>query len=234
MAKIIGIDLGTTNSVVAVMEGGEPVVIPSSEGARLIPLSEREIDRIHAETESLVLLDQAYVEFGGFDALPLLAGRPRLVILRTFSKALALAGLRAGYLLGHPEVVAEVNKAKLPYNINFFTEIAAAEVLRRRELLRPRVDEIRIERERLHEGLRRIPGVRAYPSHANFVLFRVDSPRMDHRVVFERLLRGHGILVRDVSKYPLLEGCLRVSAGTPAENDEFLTAMREILGGGEP
>ncbi len=197
-------------------------------------LSEREIERVYEETESLVLLDQAYVEFGGFDALPLLAGRPRLAILRTFSKAMALAGLRAGYLLGDPEMVREIGKAKLPYNVNFLTEIAAAEVLRGRERLRPLVDEIRRERERLHEGLRHLFGVRPYPSRANFVLFRVDSPRMDHRAVFERLLGGYGILVRDVSGYPLLDGCLRVSAGTPAENDEFLTAMREILGEEEP
>jgi len=197
-------------------------------------LTEREIERIHDATDSLVLLDQAYVEFGGFDALPLLRGRPRLVVLRTFSKAMGLAGLRAGYLLGNPEVVEQVDKAKLPYNMNFLTEIAAAEVLRRRESLAPLVDEARRERERMHEGLGRVAGVRVFPSGANFLLFRVGSSRLDHRGVFERLLREHGILVRDVSKYPLLEGCLRVSVGTPAENDEFLAAMREILGEGEP
>lgn len=196
-------------------------------------LSEREILRVHDETEALILLDQAYVEFGGFDALPLLAERPRLVILRTFSKAMSMAGLRAGYLLAHPEVASQVDKAKLPYNINFFTEIAAAEVLRRRELLRPTVEEARRERDRVEAGLRALPGLRVFPSRANFVLFRVESPRMDQRAVFERLLRGHGILVRDVSRYPMLDGCLRVSVGTPAENEEFLSAMRIILSEGE-
>ena len=197
-------------------------------------LTQREIEHIHDATGSLVLLDQAYVEFGGYDALPLLRDRPRLVILRTYSKAMALAGLRAGYLLAHPEVATQVDKAKLPYNVNFFTEIAAAEVMRRRDLLRPYVDEARMERERVHEGLRQLGGVRVFPSQANFLLFRVDSPRVDHRAVFERLLRGYGILVRDVSRYPMLEGCLRVNAGTPAENDEFLAAMRQILTEAEP
>src|SRR5690606_12845290 len=84
-------------------------------------LGREEIERIYDATGALVVLDQAYVEFGGFDAVPLLEGRPRLVILRTFSKALALAGLRAGYLLAHPDLVREFAKAKLPYNINFVT-----------------------------------------------------------------------------------------------------------------
>jgi hypothetical protein len=96
-------------------------------------LTREEIERVHDETDAMVLLDQAYVEFGGYDAIPLLAGRPRLVVLRTFSKAMALAGLRAGYLLADPALAAEIHKAKLPYNVNFFTEVAAAEVLAARD-----------------------------------------------------------------------------------------------------
>jgi histidinol-phosphate aminotransferase len=197
-------------------------------------LSRAEIERIHDETDALIVLDQAYVEFGGFDAIPLLEGRPRMIVLRTFSKAMALAGLRAGYLLGHPAVVAEVNKAKLPYNINFFTEAVAAEVLRSRDRLAPQIAEIRQERDRLYEGLETLPGVRAFPSAANFVLFRVEAEEINHREVFQRLLDEHGILVRDVSGYPMLERCLRVNAGTPAENDEFLAAISNILTGMKP
>jgi histidinol-phosphate aminotransferase len=192
-------------------------------------LTAEEIARIHDETDALVLLDQAYVEFGGFDAIPFLEGRPRAVVLRTFSKAMALAGLRAGYLLGDPALAAEVHKAKLPYNINFFTEVAAAEVLRGRELLAPLVESMRAERDRLLEGLRAVPGLRVFPSAANFVLFRVEKPGLSHTRVFERLLDEHGILVRDVSKYPMLVGCLRVNAGTPEETGEFLDAVRAIV-----
>ncbi|MBV9773863.1 MAG: histidinol-phosphate transaminase [Gemmatimonadetes bacterium] len=195
-------------------------------------LTREEIERIHDETDALVLLDQAYVEFGGYDAIPLLAGRPRVVVLRTFSKAMALAGLRAGYLLGDPALVTEVNKAKLPYNINFFTEVAAAEVLRAADLLEPQIEAIRRERDRLYEGLRQIPGIRAFPSGANFVLFRVEREGLIHTRVFDRLLEEHGILVRDVSKYPMLAGCLRVNAGTPEETGEFLEALRDIVTGG--
>lgn len=194
-------------------------------------LTREEILRIHDRTESLILLDQAYVEFGGYDALPLLRGRPRLLVLRTFSKAMAMAGLRAGYLLGDPGLVAEIEKAKLPYNLNFFTETAAAEVLRGRALLAPQLEEIRTERERLQAGLGALSGLRVFPSDANFVLFRVDAPELDHRTLFRRLLEEHGILVRDVSRYPMLERCLRVSTGTPEENDAFLTATAGLLSG---
>jgi histidinol-phosphate aminotransferase len=192
-------------------------------------LDREAIERIHDATDALVLLDQAYVEFGGFDAIPLLAGRPRLVVLRTFSKALALAGLRAGYLLADPALVREIEKAKLPYNVNFATELIAAEVLREAELLEPGVAAIRRERDRLQAELSAIPGIRTFPSAANFVLFRVETAGLDHRRVFDRLLEEHGILVRDVSKYPLLERCLRVNAGTPEETGAFLDALRGIL-----
>jgi histidinol-phosphate aminotransferase len=151
------------------------------------------------------------------------------VLLRTFSKAMAMAGLRAGYLLGHPALVAEVNKAKLPYNVNFFTESAAAEVLRRRDLLAPQIASIREERDRLLEGLGAMDGIRVFPSDANFVLFRVEIPGLDHRGVFRRLLDEAGILIRDVSGYPMLDGCLRVNAGSTSETDAFLAALAAIL-----
>lgn len=195
-------------------------------------LTREEILEIHDRTDALIVLDQAYVEFGGYDAIPLLEERPRLLLLRTFSKALALAGLRAGYLLGHPRLVQEISKAKLPYNINFITESIAAEVLRNRKLLASQIATICGERDRLAHELARIPGLRVYPTEANFVLFRVERDDIDHRLLFQRLLEEEGILVRDVSTYPMLERCLRVNAGTPRENDLFLAAMQRLMNGG--
>jgi histidinol-phosphate aminotransferase len=192
-------------------------------------LTRDEIARIHDETDALILADQAYVEFGGDDAIPLLRERPRLVVLRTFSKAMAMAGLRAGYMLAHPALAAEVNKAKLPYNVNFFTEVAAAEVLRARHLLEPGVAKLREERDRLIREMGAIPGLRVFPSAANFWVFRVEAPRITHTRLFERLLDEYGILIRDVSKYPMLENCLRVNVGSPQENDELLGAVRAIM-----
>jgi histidinol-phosphate aminotransferase len=192
-------------------------------------LTRDEIEHIHDSTDALILLDQAYVEFGGYEAIPLLDGRPRLVVLRTFSKAMAMAGLRAGYMLAHPALTAEVNKAKLPYNINFFSECAAAQVLRSRGELAPLVAAIAAERDRLYGEMRTIPGLRVYPSAANFLLFRVEAPGITHTAVFDRLLHDHGVLVRDVSKYPMLGRCLRVNAGTPEEDDAFLAGLRSIM-----
>ncbi len=197
-------------------------------------LTADEILRVHDETGGLVLLDQAYVEFGGFDAIPLLDGRPRLVVLRTFSKAMSLAGLRAGYMLAHPALAAEVNKAKLPYNVNFFTEVAAAEVLRARAELAPLVRAVAAERDRMYGAMRSMEGIHVFPSAANFLCFRVQAEGVAHTEVFDRLLERWGVLVRDVSKYPMLERCLRVNAGTPEENDVFLEALRTILDEARP
>jgi histidinol-phosphate aminotransferase len=205
------------------------VVLCSPNNPTGAALSREEIERVHDETDALILLDQAYVEFGGYDAIPLLDGRPRLVVLRTFSKAMAMAGLRAGYMLSHPALTAEVNKAKLPYNINFFTEVAAAEVLRHREVMHDLVRAICGERDRLERELGEIAGLRVYPTAANFILFRVEAPSITHGQVFDRLLAEYGVLVRDVSKYPMLERCLRVNAGAPEENDVFLDGLRTIM-----
>lgn len=192
-------------------------------------LTRDEIGRIHDETDALVVLDQAYVEFGGFDAVPLLDARPRLVILRTFSKAMSLAGLRAGYLLAQPVLVREIAKAKLPYNLNFVTAAVAAEVLRSRHLFEAQVARIRTERDRMVEAMATMPGIRVFPTAANFILFRVIRDDLDHRLLFQRLLEDHGVLVRDVSGYAMLERCLRVNAGTPEENDAFLGGLRGLL-----
>jgi histidinol-phosphate aminotransferase len=209
--------------------GAAVVVLCTPNNPTGAALTEAEILRVHDATEALVLLDQAYVEFGGFDAIPLLQGRPRLAVLRTFSKAMSMAGLRAGYLLAHPALAAEVNKAKLPYNVNFFTEVAAAEVLRARAELAPLVRALRDERDRLHEALAAMEGIRVFPSAANFLCFRVEAPGLTHDAVFGGLLERWEVLVRDVSKYPMLEGCLRVNAGTPEENDRFLEGLTTIL-----
>jgi histidinol-phosphate aminotransferase len=105
----------------------------------------------------------------------------------------------------------------------------AAEVLRNHRLLQPQVDAICAERDRLVLELSEIEGLRVYPSAANFVLFRVERADLDHRELFGALLERHGVLIRDVSGYPMLERCLRVNAGSPAENDTFLSAVRELL-----
>jgi histidinol-phosphate aminotransferase len=178
------------------------------------------------EGDGLVVVDEAYGEFAGASAVPLLERHSNLVVLRTFSKALGLAGLRVGYLLASPELVREVNKARLPYNLNFFSQLAAEAALEERALLAERSAALVSERERLRAALEEIPGVRPFPSLANFVLVELESagPKAVHGALAER-----GILVRDVSGYPRLGRHLRVSVGTPEENDALLEALPAVL-----
>jgi histidinol-phosphate aminotransferase len=189
-------------------------------------LASAEIERLCDEGDGLVVIDEAYHEFAGLTAVPLLARHPNLVVLRTFSKALGMAGLRLGYLLASPELVREVNKARLPYNVNFFTQAAALAALAERETLSAGVARLVAQREALLPRLRELPGVRPYPSRANFIL--VELERCDPKAVFAALL-ARGILVRDVTSYPRLARCLRVSVGTEEENETLLTALREAL-----
>lgn len=189
-------------------------------------LPHAEVERMCREADGLVVVDEAYHEFAGGSVVPLLARHPNLVVLRTFSKAMALAGLRVGYLLASPELVREVNKARLPYNVNVLSQMAAIAALEEPELLASGVRRLVAERERLLRLLASMPGARALPSEANF--FLLELLQADPKVVFDALLR-RGVLVRDVTSYPQLARCLRVSIGTPEENDTFLHALGTAL-----
>jgi histidinol-phosphate aminotransferase len=176
-------------------------------------------------TKGIVLLDEAYHEFSGQSGLSLLPDHKNLVVLRTFSKAMAMAGLRFGYMMAHPEIAREVHKSKLPYNVNIFTLAAAETVIENRAALDRPIELLVHERNRVFSELQKRTAVRAYPSTANFILMRTAMPA---RELFDRLY-AHGVLVRDVSSYPLLDRCLRVSIGTPEENDKFLAALDSAL-----
>ena len=209
-------------------EQAKVVVLNSPNNPTGSALPEGAVARLLAETEALLLVDEAYQEFGGPTAVPLLGESARVVVLRTFSKAMGLAGLRFGYALAHPAVAQEVAKGKLPYNVNAVTLAAAEVALAHPEAFEARVRAVIAERERFLPRLAALPGLTVFPSAANFVLFRCE--RLPARQVFERLLAGHGILVRDVSGPGPLAECLRVSIGAPAEMDEVLDALGTILG----
>jgi histidinol-phosphate aminotransferase len=177
----------------------------------------------------LVVCDEAYQDFGGPSAIPLLQRHSRLVVLRTFSKAMGLAGLRFGLALGHPEVIREIAKGKLPYNVNLVTLAAAGVALRHAATLAARTREVVAIRDRFVPRLQRLQGIVSYPSAANFVLIRCERPPAAE--VFERLYREHGILLRDVSRAPELAGCLRISIGTEEDMKAVLVALQQILDG---
>jgi len=185
--------------------------------------TEADVRHVLEESGSLVLLDEAYVEFADRSLRPLLDEYENLLILRTFSKAWALAGVRVGYVLGRPEWLREIAKVKLPYGLNIFSETAAVVALEHQELLAQQVQRIVELREMLYRALRRIPGVHPYPSQTNFILCRFDRPANE---VFTTCLKC-GILIRDVSNYPGLANHLRISVGTEKENAALIACLTE-------
>jgi histidinol-phosphate/aromatic aminotransferase/cobyric acid decarboxylase-like protein len=134
---------------------------------------------------------------------------------------MSLAGMRIGYLMAAPEICAEAKKARLPYSVNLFSETAVAVALEEIDLLNAVVREILDQRDTLWQALQGFPSLRVYPSDANFFLIRTK----DGAGLFQHLLQD-GILVRDVSSYPGLENCLRLSVGRREENQKLLDSLR--------
>lgn len=189
-------------------------------------ISDDQLVRLLNAARGLIVVDEAYHEFANHSAVSLLSDHENLIVLRTFSKAMAMAALRVGYLLASPELVVEIAKAVLPYNLNAFSQTAAEVALEMFEAkLKPLVKAICAERDRLYLELASIPGVVPINSQANFMLVRSNQ---EPGQVFAELLK-RDILARDVSGYPMLNEYLRVSVGTREENDLLVAALREIL-----
>ena len=176
----------------------------------------------------LAVLDEAYLPFAQDTWLPQLKTRPNLLVLRTLSK-LGLAGIRLGYLCGDPAWVEQFDKVRPPYNVNVLTLATADFMLDHLMLLDQQAELLRRERAALLAALHVLPGVTAFDSAANFILFRVagDTDAADR--VFAGL-KEQGILIKNVSRmHPLLAGCLRTTVGAPEENARFLAALKKSL-----
>lgn len=183
------------------------------------------IETLLEESRGIVVVDEAYGEFADPDnsAKPLLNDHPNLVLTKTFSKAWRLAGVRIGYMLADPELVAELARVRLPYHLSAITQIVGEAAIRHAGETLELAAAITDERDRIIVELQRM-GVKSHPSDANFVLFQVE----DADVVFKRLLE-RDVLVRNYSGVDGLEGCLRVTAGLRDETDAFLAAMEQVL-----
>jgi histidinol-phosphate aminotransferase len=208
-------------------ESARVIVLNSPNNPTGSALPDGAVERILSHTEALVICDEAYQDFGGPSAIPLLARSSRLVVLRTFSKALGLAGLRFGLALADPAVAREIAKGKLPYNVNLMTLAAARAALDHAPLLAARTREIIEVRERFVARLRDVPGLTAYPTAANFVLLRTVT--LPAKELCRRLLDDHGILIRDVSDSAQLSACVRISIGTAEDMDAVVTALKQTL-----
>ncbi|MDR3315025.1 MAG: histidinol-phosphate transaminase [Coriobacteriales bacterium] len=186
------------------------------------------VERLLAASDALVVIDQAYVEFAQpqFDLTGLLSRHQNLALLRTFSKAYGLAGLRLGYLLASPAVIAELIKVRQPYSVDSYSAAAGKAVLGHSNEVLQLAQGIAADRDRLAGALAALPGVEVFPSEANYLLLRVAGAQE----LWQRLYDDFGILLRDFSAAPGLTDCLRVSVGTPEQNQQLLQACSLILG----
>jgi histidinol-phosphate aminotransferase len=228
--RFFGVPLRTdfaldTGAMMAAIERERPALIflayPNNPTGNLFPAAE--IETILGTAQGLVVLDEAYYAYAEASFLPRLPEFPNLVVLRTLSK-IGMAGLRLGYAVAAPEWTTELNKVRQPYNLNALTQAVAPVLLAEGALLAKQAAMLRAERSRLQTALAGLAGVVAFPTQTNFVLARFpDAP-----LWFSRL-RGAGILVKNLhGEHPLLEHCLRITVGAPAENDALIAALKTI------
>ncbi len=189
--------------------------------------------KIIKASKGIVVVDEAYQPFSGRNEfLPLPGKYKNLVILRTLSK-IGLAGLRVGFMIAGVDIINEVNKVRLPFNLNALSQHVATEALKNRGQMRSYIRSVVSERKRLFKEMKNTDGIEPYPSHANFILFKVRgigdsvSGKVRAADIIYRGLLQKGILVRNMKG--ISDGCLRVTIGKPRENTAFLKALRQLL-----
>ena len=216
------------DKIIAIAQKENPALIilnsPNSPTGQMLSLAD--VEKIISSTDSIVLVDEAYIEFADFPSvLPLMQKYDRLIVLRTFSKAFSVAGLRIGYLLAQPALCSELLKPKIPFTVNNLSSTVAIKLMQQKNLIDERIVYIKKQKEYLFQNLCRIDKVKVFPSQTNFLIFKVEN---DSKSLFEKLL-AENVLIRDVSSYPLLNNTLRVNAGTEQENNAFLSALKKFL-----
>lgn len=214
------------DAMLAAIEREKPALVwlavPNNPTGTLFSVDD--VERIVAATPGLVAVDEAYYAFADATFLPRVLEFPNLVVVRTVSK-IGMAGVRLGYAVGHPEWIAEIDKIRPPYNVNVLTQAVVPVLLRHQALLDEQAAAIRRERTRMATELAKLRRVTVFPSSANFVLIRVPDAR-----AWFATLREAGILVKNVHGWhPVLENCLRITVGTPAENTAVLEALSRYV-----
>ena len=232
--EFVGVPLGADfaldpGAMRAAIERYTPAAIflayPNNPSGNLFPVAAME-DLIRA-APGVVVVDEAYHAFARDSFMDRLAHHDNLLVMRTLSKQ-GLAGLRLGMLIGRPEWLVEFDKLRLPYNVGTLTQATAEFALARHAVLDEQAGRICAERGRLFQALAALPGIEAWPSAANFILFRMKSGAAAE--AHQALLRA-GVLIKNLDPAgQALAGCLRVTVGTPEENAAFLAALRALPG----
>lgn len=215
-----------TEAMLAAIESERPALVfiayPNNPTGNLFDAAA--IERIIAAAPGIVVVDEAYHAFAQQTFMDRLERFPNLLVMRTLSKS-GLAGLRLGMLAGAPAWLRHIDKVRLPYNVNVLTQLAAEKVLQHDALLEEQAAALRAGRECMQADLKSVPGITAFPSAANFILFRVSRAA----AVFEKL-KQRGVLIKNLDgSHPALADCLRVTVGTPEENEQFIAALRAAV-----
>ncbi len=182
------------------------------------------IKAIIAASEGIVVVDEAYFNFSRKTFLPYLEKWDNLVILRTLSKV-GLAALRIGVMVAHPSLIHQLDKVRLPYNLNMVSQVAGQLFFDHEKEFLPQMDDIIAGREWLLDALKKIDGIVPYPSDANFILF---SCHADKNSVYEDLIKRE-ILIKNFPSSGPLKDCMRVTVGTTEENEAFIKALKEVM-----
>lgn len=217
------------DAMLAAMKDRQPAIVflayPNNPTGTLFESSA--VEAVIRAAPGLVVVDEAYAPFTDATFMSRLGEFPNLLVLRTVSK-MGLAGLRLGLLAGPSEWLGEVDKVRLPYNINVLTQASAEFALLHHEMLDSQTAQIRQDRTELYAALDALAGISPYPSEANFILFKTPTGQAD--VLFEAL-KADGVLIKNLNPAGgRLKDCLRVTVGTPDENAVFLAALRKALG----
>jgi histidinol-phosphate aminotransferase len=186
------------------------------------------IKRLLQEFEGVVVVDEAYADFAPYSVIKWVRDYENLAVLRSFSKAFGLAGLRLGYLVSNRSIVKYVQRVVGPFNVNSVTQRTIVLALEKWSYFKEQINFVVNEREWLMKNLKQINGVAPYPSAANFILFEVTKENLTSSNVAERM-ENRGVLVKDRGHLPLLENCIRVTVGTRNMNESFLSALKEAL-----
>jgi len=191
-------------------------------------LREADIKKLLQEFNGIVVVDEAYADFAPYSVINWIKDYDNLAVLRSFSKAFGLAGLRLGYLVSNKSIVKYVQRVVGPFNVNSVTQQTIALALEKWSYFNEQINFVVNEREWLMENLKQIDGVTPYPSDANFILFKVTKDNLTSAIVTERM-ENRNVLVKDRGHLPLLENCIRVTVGTRNMNETFLSALKASL-----
>ena len=189
---------------------------------------ESDIKRLLDEFKGVVVVDEAYADFAAGSVINWVRDYDNLAVLRSFSKAFGLAGLRLGYIVSSKPVVKYIQRVVGPFNVNSVTQQTIALALQTWSYFKEKINFVVNEREWLMKNLKQIDGVKPYHSEANFILFKVTKDNLTSATLTERM-KNRNVLIKDRGHLPLLENCIRVTVGTRNMNESFVSALKSSL-----